>query len=392
MDKVLFWIVLAGIMAGQLVQIPIMGRDAPLLDLAVMVAVVVGSYYLISSGQYQRIFKLPIFQVFLILISVLLVSLLANFGNFSLGELALASLFWVRFVVYGLLVFIFYATVNKVNLNKFKQWLVWLFVTVAVLGFIQLGVFPSLEIWEYLGWDPHHGRLFSTFLDPNFVGIFLSLGLGWVLIFHPKISQNKTYFGYLLSVMLIGLAILFTFSRSALLVTAVVVAIITLFRRRQLFWIFLGVLIITIAVSPRIQERVMGAFTLDDTTVHRIVSWQAGVKLVVDHPLFGVGYNTLPCCEAVPTEGRADSGFDSSLLTITATAGWLGLLSFLWFVVTALKTTWHGIRNRQAVFSFWFIAATGGLFVGSFFLNAWLYPPLLALWFMMLGLSLKEND
>lgn len=391
MDKVLFLLILISIAVGQLVQIPVFGRDMPILDIAVMIAVLIGGYRILTSGKYRKIWELSIFRVFLVLISVLFLSLVVNFNNFPIAELLLSSLFWVRFVAYGLLAFIFFAITDKHNLDKFKQWLIWLFVGVATLGFVQLGLFPSLEIWEHLGWDPHQGRLFSTFLDPNYVGVFLSLGLGFTLIFHPKVSKDRTYVGYLLSIALIGLAILFTFSRTALLVTATIVAIVTIFRKRQLFWIGLGLAVIILAVSPRIQGRILGAFSLDDTTIHRLESYRMGVEQVISKPIIGVGYNTLSFREDAPTTGRADSGFDGSLLTITATSGLLGLLAFLWFIGVSLKSTWHGLRNKKLVFNFWFVVSTAGLFIGSFFINAWLYPPLMAMWFMILGLSLKEN-
>ena len=98
-------------------------------------------------------------------------------------------------------------------------------VILSILGFVQLILFPDFSFMSQYGWDPHQGRLLSTWYDPNFLGGFLGLSgvviLSRVLVFlkENKFWNNKNII--LLSSWIIGLVIVFgalmlTYSRSAL--------------------------------------------------------------------------------------------------------------------------------------------------------------------------------
>lgn len=395
MDKLVLALILVGVVAGQLVQVPVGNLDIPLLDLMVGASVLIGLYHLFVTGKWRSIVRTKIFWFFVALVAVLLLSLLVNIPNYTTGELFIAGLFWIRLLAYGLLVFIFWAS-GSVRLSLWG-WL-WAFLVVAVLGFVQLGAVPDFEIFEYLGWDPHQFRLLSTFLDPNLVGIFLSFGVGLGLV--VCLADDRKRFGMGVATLIIAAAIVFTFSRSALLAAVLVLGVVALVLSKRLFIVGLGLLIILVLVSPRIQERISGIWQIDVTVKHRLESWDEGLKIVRDYPLLGVGYNTLPFSRADYIDDparlthRSGSGFDSSLLTITAASGILGLLGWLGFVGAALVSVWRqafkrGSRGRA--FSLLFVASTIGLLLASLFVNAWLYPPILATWFVMLGLGLKES-
>ncbi len=387
--------ILFGIGAGQLVQIPFYGFDIPLLDVTVGVAVLLGLYHVVRTGPWGKIIKARVFQMFVLLMGVLLLSLLINIAGHPSGEMAVAGLFWCRLLMYGLMVFIFWAEGDI----KFSVlgWL-GLFLTVAVVGFLQLGFVPDFELYEYLGWDPHQFRLLSTFLDPNLVGIFLGLGAGLGLLAYLRTRENRIGTG--LATLIILAAVFLTFSRSALLAVVVISGILAFVLQKKLFVIGLGLLVVLVLVSPRMQERLSGIWQIDITVQHRLESWDEGLRIFKDHPLLGVGYNTLMFSRADYVDSpeqlqyRSASGFDSSLLTVAATSGILGLIAWLGFVGVALASVWRRAFTRGAergVFSLLFIASTASIFFSSFFVNAWLYPPILATWFIILGLGLKEN-
>jgi len=394
MNRYILYLILAGVVAGQLVQLPIGRFDIPILDVAVAAAVVAGIYQLISSGRWRELIYSKIFQVFAILVGVLLLSLLVNTSHYSLVEIIISSLFWVRLVTYGLLAFVFWKL--PFNLDSTISWL-WAFVTVAVVGFLMMGAFPDFEVFEYLGWDPHQFRLLSTFLDPNLVGVFLSFGAGLGLIAYSRKTRDRLGGG--LATLIILAAIVLTFSRSALLAAVIVLGIIGWVLQRKLFFVGLLALILLVLFSPRLQERLSGIWQVDITVEHRLESWDEGLRIFGDHPLLGVGYNTLQFSRAEyigdvdRLEHHSATGFDSSLLTIAATSGVVGLIAWLGFVGLAMALVWRrafgSASNKN--FSLLFVAITVGLLTASLFVNAWLYPPILAAWFVMLGLGLKEN-
>lgn len=395
MNKIILLLILIGIGAGQLVRIPFNGFSIPLLDVAVGVSVLLGLYHLWTTGLWRKVIKTKVFQIFILLMGVLLLTLLVNVLHYSLNEIVVSGLFWFRLLAYGFLIFIFWAG-GDLQLS-IVSWL-GIFLTVAVLGFVQLGLLPDLEIYEYLGWDPHQFRLFSTFLDPNLVGIFLSLGAGLGLLAYFKLKQNRISTG--LATLIILLAVFLTFSRSALLAAVVILGILAFILQRRIFVVGLGLLVILVLVSPRLQERLSGIWQVDITVQHRLESWNEGLRIFKDHPLFGVGYNTLMFSRAnyvsTPEELQyhSASGFDSSLLTIAATSGVLGLVAWISFIGVALASIWRRAftgKVAQRTFSLLFVVSTAGILLSSFFVNAWLYPPILATWFIILGLGLKET-
>ena len=82
----------------------------------------------------------------------------------------------------------------------------------GILGLMQFFLYPDLRNLMYLGWDPHYYRLFSTLLDPNFVGIILVL----TLILGCGLWKKKQKNFFLMIGQLIGfVSLLLTYSRSS---------------------------------------------------------------------------------------------------------------------------------------------------------------------------------
>ncbi|MFH0905539.1 MAG: O-antigen ligase family protein [bacterium] len=396
MDKVIFSILLVGWLLGQVVQIPIAGRDIPIMDIAVALTIAIGGVLLLLSKHWRELTTWPIFWAWGIFIVIALVSLLVGVNTLPAASVVGASLFWVRLALYGCLPWVIFVNF-KSDPKVYQGWLLGALVAVSVIGFLQLGLFPTLEPWEMFGWDPHRYRLFATWLDPNFLGIWLALGLGLALIKWPAGSSHQVV--RMLTIGLIVAALGWTVSRSAL-ITAVVALLVwaAIYYRKLIGWLGLVVLVGAILlVSPALRQRVINTGQLGDTVGYRIESWARGWQTFTTHPWLGVGYNMLPYLSQPSSQpssdatiGRADSGFDGSLLTIAATTGAVGLTAWLWFVWQVLVLGWQGITHRQ-LFGTWLLIATAGLLVGSLFINAWLYSPILSLWLVGLGLSLRER-
>lgn len=391
MDKIIFSILLIGWLLGRVAQIPIAGRDVPIMDIAVALTVVIGGLPLLSLANRRKLVAWPIFWAWGIFILVALASLLLGISALPAASAVGAGFFWARLALYGCLPWVVFINFRS-DPRVYQDWLLWAFVAVSVMGFLQLGFFPSLEPWEIFGWDPHRYRLFATWLDPNFLGVWLALGLGLALIKWPTVFSDWLVRG--LSTGLIAVALGWTVSRSAL-ITAVVVllALAATYYRKVIVWVGLvGLVAVMVAVSPSLWQRVINTGRSGDTAEYRLESWARGWQTFAAHPWLGVGYNTLPYSKQSPASsgGRSDSGFDSSLLTLAATTGVIGLISWLWFIWQVLILGWEGVAHRR-LFGSWMLAATIGLFVGSLFINAWLYSPILSLWLVGLGLSLRER-
>ncbi len=394
MDKWLIIPVLIAVGLGQLVRVSVGGLSLPLLDIVVGAVVIVG---LISAWGRWLLPPRPVVWAWLAVMMVMTLSWSVNLLGLGWTDGATAGLFLARFVGCGLLPLAIGPHLVPDRLGVYRDWLVTTGVAVAALGFGQLGLFPDLRLFEYLGIDPHVGRLVSTWLDPNLVGIFLGLGVGAAGLAFASSTAARERWTYAVATGFLGVAVLLTFSRSALLALIVVLLFVGWAKYRQ--WMWLGLLVVAIGFSfiPRLSDRLAGIWQLDTTARYRVESWHTGWQAAKSRPILGVGYNAVGSqryqdapagTEELST--RAQTGFDSTLLTILVAAGWLGLLAWLWWVATLLgwqMSNWRGLNVTSPLV--W--VATLALFSASWFVNAWLAGPLLVSWWLIVGLSLREH-
>jgi O-antigen ligase len=261
-------------------------------------------------------------------------------------------------------------------------------VILSILGFLQLILFPDFSFMAQYGWDPHQGRLLSTWYDPNFLGGFLGLAgvviLSRVLVFlrENKFWNNKNII--LLSSWIIGLVIVFgalmlTYSRSALLAFLIGVTVVTILVSRKTFVIVMIILSIVVMSNPRLQARIQGAIQIDVTASLRIQSWRETLDDIDRNPIWGVGYNTIKYQTIVPSELNSASGRDSSLLTLWLTGGIIGLGLFILIIVNSILRAKKKL-SRSGLERVWGVSIIAGwslILVHSMFVNSIFFPHIL---------------
>ncbi|MBM4402620.1 MAG: O-antigen ligase family protein, partial [Candidatus Cloacimonetes bacterium] len=259
----------------------------------------------------------------------------------------------------------------------------------AIAGLIQFVFFPDFSKYIKHGWDPHYYRVLSTFFDPNFAGIFLTLGLLLLLslqITPNKLRQNKLLFT--LYSLLFTLPILLTFSRSTYLAFLVGVGILGLIKSRRLLFVLLLFSFSVFLFVPRARTRVSGAVNLDVTARARIENWQETLAIIKDNFLFGVGFNTFRYAQenygyfrdarGVPQpSGHAGAGADSSFLFVLATTGIFGffvyliLLFRLWLIG---RQKFHHADGLTKALGLTMVVSMPALVIHSQFVNSLFYP------------------
>ncbi|MCX5658087.1 MAG: O-antigen ligase family protein [Candidatus Omnitrophica bacterium] len=157
-----------------------------------------------------------------------------------------------------------------------------------------------------------------------------------------------------------GLAL--TYSRSSLLAFIIVFSFIALKKKNlKIFLISLLIFISTIIVLPRMP----GEGTKLERTSSikaKIINYKNGIKLFATSPIIGVGYNNLPTLRP-DKNSHANSGFDSSLLTIAVTTGIIGLFFFIKIFTINLSSSSLYWQSLLLV-----------CFIHSLFANSLLYP------------------
>ena len=288
-------------------------------------------------------------------------------------------------------------------------------VLIVALGFLQLKFFPSfLDLGLYLdGWDPHIGRLLSTWFDPNFIAGYLAfmLSLCISLGLYFRHVKNKRMFWLMAGITLFGLAALyFTYSRSGILALMAAFCILAFFKSRKL--LIAGVLIFTLAfsLSPRMQERGAEAVDsaksllgldsqkpLDPTAELRVWSWRFAREIIGDYPVLGAGFGRYAYEINYRGHGllsdHASGGSDSSILTVWAGTGIFGLLSYLaiGFVATLIgvRHAWHR-SDFSSYLSTGLMAGFAGMMLHSIFVNSLLFALMMV--YLWVGLALMDEN
>lgn len=265
-------------------------------------------------------------------------------------------------------------------------------IAILVLGFLQYFLFSSLKPLFYLGWDDHLYRLFSTFLDPNFAGVFFVVFLFYLLVDVFGDNKFKSYRNIIFSFFTI-IAIYLTFSRTALvaLISGIVFIAIAKKRLKELS-IVLVILIISVFAFADIHIEGLNPFRTVSTG-ERIKSAVNTYKIIEKNMLIGVGFNSFRSAQIRygfrniegSSVSNSDSGTDNSYLFVLATTGILGFIPYIlsYFLLC------RDLFITKEIKGFFLTGALVSVMIGSIFLNSLFYTPLLG--WLFLSISLRRN-
>lgn len=320
-------------------------------------------------------------------IGVCLLSLLVAIPFVSRDDLGESSLYLLRFVIYASV----YPCVLVLSSGQKKTIITLLIAAGSMfsgIGLVQYFLYPNLRNLYYLGWDPHLYRLFSTFLDPNFAGIFFVLTL-LLIIVHQKEYLNRTFLalGLLLSV-----SLLLTYSRSSFIAFLTGLIVVGLGRKQYrligglVIFFILGMILLPRPFGEGVRlERVVSASA-------RVDNWKEAVAVFAKHPLFGVGFNTYRYRRTSSVVDKnlpshAQAGVDNSWLFVLATTGLIGFGAYIliWSRFITAEMYSHLPFNRLIRLSSFTAVAVHALFQNTLFF------PTVMLWLWIVAGATEER-
>lgn len=399
--KLTLWFIFGAIITGQLIRIAFInkaGSAVQLIDIALALYVIVGT---LRGIILRKSLPKSLAIIFLVGFVIWLpITLLFNSPLLTNQEIILAASYIGRFILLaGTLVVTAWIWTDEVDRYWILKGIMLTSVILIGLGFLQLAVLPSLiELTKY-GWDPHVGRMVSTFLDPNYFGMFLvmifSVILG-LLFYEPK-SKNRLLSGLLALVTLVSIVL--TFSRSAYLALAIATTIILFLRSPRAVILMLMTALLIGSQIPRAQERIVSALTIDETARLRIEAWSETLQIIREYPILGVGYNAFGPAQVRnrvrdDLSGLAAQGTDSSLLFAMATTGSVGVGLYLLFYLALFWesiTIWQQTKSwKIKTVSLAMIGIIPAYLVDSQFVNGLFYPYLFVPFALLGGILLGE--
>jgi O-antigen ligase len=353
----------------------------------------------------DKIFFPKLFKWILAFWVIALISLIWSLTLFTPATVLKDSLYLIRFMIYSSSLLIVFNLIKSktLTINGLGNTFLISGLIVIFLGFLQLIFFPNFETPFFaltdFGYDPHQGRLTSTFLDPNYTGAFLTFIAG-LIVYRLSEVNNKRNWLFFLTVTI--LSIILTFSRSAYLMFAVSAIFWGMFNWRKIspkqkvFGIGLGLisLLLISLLVPRFLQRVNGGLNIDDSASTRFSSWGKGIEITLAYPFSGVGFNNIRAAmeklNLVNVNsmdgGHGGAGIDSSFLTVMVTTGLIGLFIYLIFWVKAVAA----LYQKNNFLSLVFLSLMIGLFIDSQFINSLFFPAIMTFYFSLLGATLKN--
>jgi hypothetical protein len=252
--------------------------------------------------------------------------MLNGINSFSNFQNEVGFLYLSRFIIY--IVFTFAIIMNKEQ--NFKRILIksiWIFILCTLLfSILQFSLYPNLRNLRYLGWDPHHHRLFGMFLDTTIMGILLCVSFFWILM---QSINRKT------KLLLLGLTILLlflTYSRITYIVFILtfLVFYIKKIQLKRLILFFSGFLLV-LFILPRPQGESVNLLRLF-TIQARVENNKEAISLFTKKPLIGYGYDRLRYIRETEPQSHSGGAFSSTYLTLLVAGGIIGLVVYLFWL------------------------------------------------------------
>lgn len=385
-SRVLPYIVLGSVVLGQLVRVQLSNDSSGsvlFVDILTGLYVVIGLIHVLMT---RKKFPLTLSVIMLLVFwGWLGISLIANAASLSPQDILEALFYLIRFILMTGAILITSAIFTQEGEYKKLYWATIVSgLLLVVLGYLQLILVPNFQFMAKLGWDPHVGRLLSTFFDPNFFGMFLviisSLLLARLLIY-PRFTLATLFLWVSWGVTVVALFL--TFSRSSYL--AFLMSLFLILFVRAWKWLMLGIMIIVLVgiAIPRVKTRVLGALQLDTTALDRVQSWKETLAIVQDHSIVGVGYNAFGPAQVRygfrhNLLGHSSRGSDSSFLLVAATTGIIGFLLYGLFLLSLFLETLvvyrHTLSGTLKIISLAMLGILPSYVVHSQFVNSLFYP------------------
>lgn len=231
---------------------------------------------------------------------------------------------------------------------------------------------PSNEAIEKIASIPPVYRTIGFFNSSmtfaHSIGALIALPFAFALV-NPY-QNRRSRMAFLLVTLLMGLALVTTFTRGAWLGAVSAILFVALLREWKTMLATIGAMTLIVftvtKIHPSLEMRVRTTFdTHTQSATERMTLWQANTKIFTDYPLLGVGYGEN---ERVVSEYfqkfHITSGFighaHSNFFQFLAGTGAIGTLFFYLFCllmfVLNLKL-WFKVSDRQD----WISAATLGI-------------------------------
>lgn len=271
-------------------------------------------------------------------------------------------------------------------------------VVFVILGYLQYFLYPDLANLYYFGWDRHLYRLFSTFLDPNYTGIYLvfvyicSIGIVDLFVF----DKRKRYL--LITAILFLPAIFLTYSRSAYIALIVTFGTFLFYTKRRYLFIAFAIFIAGLFLLPKNFGGEGVNLLRTNSITARLQANERVISVIIQNPVLGVGFNSLRYAylrdgslSFENVQSHAANGAPNSYLYLLATTGILGFSAFSFYFYNILEKINEERKQEKSYAKLALVVFSGivGILAASFFENAFFFSPIFILGVILIAILIR---
>ena len=304
-----------------------------------------------------------------------LLSTLFSISNYPFSDQFLVLSYLIRFGNYSFLGFLIYVLIKSkiLLINDFQNILKFNFYFLLALNIAQYFLFRDISSLSIYGFDPHQNRLTGTFLDPNYMGIYLI-----IYFLFSELTLNSRIVSVSSFIM-----ILLTESRSAFL--TLLLALIILLIRSPKYLLYI-ILLFVFSFGTSFINRIELSKAANDSSNLRIESWKNAIQLYSLSPEFGIGFNNYRNMSkfynlTAPENyySNSSNSSDSSLLSILVMTGGIGLFLFLLYFISFGISVYDNLIYLAVIF------------FNSIFINSLFFPAICVLILVILNYNLARK-
>jgi putative inorganic carbon (HCO3(-)) transporter len=259
------------------------------------------------------------------------------------------------------------------SLERGKQFLIFLVVPVAmrladgkraksaidvIIALGSLAAIVGIIQWTAFGYDEANRPKGTLGHWMTYSGI-LMLVVGAAASRLIFVKKNENWIWPAVAVPSLLVALVATYTRNAWIGTLAGIGTLLAVRSKRLL-VALPLVVLLAGAVPSVRDRAMESFDPHfPANQDRVAMLKAGVAMVKDHPLFGVGMNMVPreylkyrTADAVDSAGAVGPETRSHLhnvpMQLAAERGLPALAAWLWFVVAAGAGLWRLLKNSDS--------------------------------------------
>lgn len=369
------------------------------------------------------IYKLTLFQLCVISISIAIASLTLGLSIILLVVLFAKERRWILpstpldyfFAAYIVIEFITTATALNLSgaFHNTKRLLLLLIVYMTMLSFtskekirqslkilsVTIALLSVVEIFLYF--YEHNDRLFVFQHYMTTGGLKMIVCLLLIPFVFDEQTTNKEKLFYVATLIPTLIALILTNTRSAWMGFVAGVFVLSALYYRKLLYIFGIFIVLFFLLAPQRQiDRAKSIIDLNDpTNKGRLMMWETGLKIFVDHPLLGVGDSDLADIYArykSPEDHEPAGHLHNNFMTLLVTIGSIGLTIVCMLFAKILHTEytifkkWKHVPFVRNISLGAFAVFTGFLINGMFEWNFGDHEIMVFVWFTV-GLTLAAE-